>query len=325
MKAIIPVAGAGTRLRPHTHSTPKVLIELAGKPIIGHILSQLEGLPIDEVVMVVGQKGEMIKDYVDAHYKIKTSFIIQEEAKGLGDAIYLTKAAVGKDAALIILGDTIFKADFGSLLDKPTSLIGVKEVEDPRRFGVVELEGRRITRLVEKPEHPKSKLAIVGIYLIKETAGLYQAIETLYHRKLRTKGEYQLTDALQVMLEQGTEMEAFPVEGWFDCGKPETLLETNRQLLEMAGDVAPSYPGSVIIPPVFIDPSVKIEHSIVGPHVSIAAGSQIKQTVVSNTIIGGNVLVERALLQGSLLGDNATVRGKLGRLNVGDDSEVDIY
>jgi glucose-1-phosphate thymidylyltransferase len=325
MKAIIPVAGAGTRLRPHTHSTPKVLIELAGKPIIGHILAQLEGLPIDEVIMVVGQKGEMIKDYVDAHYKIRTSFIVQEEAKGLGDAIHLAKAAVGRDPALIILGDTIFKADFGSLLDRPTSLIGVKEVEDPRRFGVVETEGKRIVRLVEKPEHPESKLAIVGIYLIRETAGLFQAIETLYHRKLRTKGEYQLTDALQVMLEQGTEMETFPVDGWFDCGKPETLLETNRSLLEMGGFKAPDFPGSVVIPPVFIDPTAKVEHSIIGPHVSVAAGSHIKQTMVSNSIIGSKVLVEKAMLQGSLLGDNATVRGKLCRLNVGDDSEVDIY
>lgn len=325
MKAIIPVAGAGTRLRPHTHSTPKVLIELAGKPIIGHILSQLEGLPIDEVIMVVGQKGEMIKDYVDSHYKFRTCFIVQEEAKGLGDAIYLTKAAVGSSPALIILGDTIFKADFGTILDKPTSLIGVKEVEDPRRFGVVESDGRRITRLVEKPEHPKSKLAIVGIYLIKEMAGLYQAIETLYHRKLRTKGEYQLTDALQVMLEQGTEMETFPVDGWYDCGKPETLLETNRTLLEMGGFKPPSYPGSVIIPPVFIDPTTKVENSIIGPHVSIAAGCHIKQTVVSESIIGSKTLVERALLQGSLLGDNATIRGKQARLNVGDDSEVDIY
>jgi glucose-1-phosphate thymidylyltransferase len=325
MKAIIPVAGAGTRLRPHTHSTPKVLIELAGKPIIGHILSQLEGLPIDEVIMVVGQKGEMIKDYVDAHYKFRTSFIVQEEAKGLGDAIYLTRPQVGSSPALIILGDTIFKADFGSLLDKPTSLIGVKEVEDPRRFGVVEMEGKRITRLVEKPEHPKSKLAIVGIYLIREMAGLYRSIESLYNRKLRTKGEYQLTDALQVMLEQGTEMETFPVEGWYDCGKPETLLETNRILLEIGGFKPPSYPGSVIVPPVFIDPSAKVEHSIVGPHVSISAGSHIRQTVVSESIIGGKTLVERALLHGSLLGDNATVRGKLSRLNVGDDSEVDIY
>ncbi len=325
MKAIIPVAGAGTRLRPHTHSTPKVLIELAGKPIIGHILSQLEGLPIDEVVMVVGQKGELIKEYVDAHYKFKTCYLEQTEAKGLGDAIYLTKAVVGSSPALIILGDTIFKTDFGSILNRPTSLIGVKEVEDPRRFGVVEVAGRRITRLVEKPEHPPSKLAIVGIYLIQETAGLYRAIETLYHRKLRTKGEYQLTDALQVMLEQGTEMETFEVEGWYDCGKPETLLETNRILLEMGGFETPAFPGSVIVPPVFIDPSSRIEHSIVGPHVSISAGSHIKQTVVSNSIIGAKTLVERALLHGSLLGDNATVRGKLTRLNVGDDSEVDIY
>lgn len=325
MKAIIPVAGAGTRLRPHTHSTPKVLIELAGKPIIGHILSQLENLPIDEVILVVGQKGEMIKEYVDAHYKIRTSFVVQKEARGLADAIYLTRDIVRDSPALIILGDTIFRTDFGSLLEKPVSLIGVKEVEDPRRFGVVETDGRRIIRLVEKPEHPRSKLAIVGIYLIKEMAGLYRSIELLLQKKMKTKGEYQLTDALQLMLEQGTEMETFMVEGWYDCGKPETLLETNRQLLEMGHFPVKDYPGSVLIPPVFIDSSVQIEHSIVGPNVSIAAGCRVKHTIISDSIIGSHALVERALLHDSLLGDNATVRGKMGRLNVGDDSEVDIY
>jgi len=325
MKAIIPVAGAGTRLRPHTHSTPKVLIELAGKPIIGHILSQLENLPIDEVVLVVGQKGEMIKEYVDANFKIRTSFVVQKETRGLADAVYLTRDIVRDSPALIILGDTIFSADFGSLLDKPVSLIGVKEVEDPRRFGVVETEGRRIVRLVEKPEQPRSKLAIVGIYLIKEMAGLYRSIELLLQKKIKTKGEYQLTDALQLMIEQGTEMETFPVEGWFDCGKPETLLATNRQLLEKSHYPVGDYPGSVLVPPVFIDSSVQIEHSIVGPNVSIAAGCHIKHTIISDSIIGRHTLVERALLHHSLLGENATIRGKTGRLNVGDDSEVDIY
>jgi glucose-1-phosphate thymidylyltransferase len=324
MKVIIPVAGAGTRLRPHTHSTPKVLISLAGKPMIGHILSQLQGLPIDEVVMVIGHLGEKIKEYVEGSYKFKTTFVTQEKAKGLADAIYLTKQAVGDSDALIILGDTVFKTSFKDLLNKQQCQIGVKEVLDPRRFGVVELEGKRITRLVEKPEHPKTNLAIVGIYLIRKMPRLYSAIESLYDKKIKTKGEYQLTDALQLMLERGEHMEAFTVDGWYDCGKPETLLETNRQLLEMNPLHPSPRSGVVINPPVFVDPSAKLEHCIIGPYVSVAANSSVRNSVISNTIIGSNVHIETMMLQNSLVGDNATVRGKQRRLNVGDGSEIDL-
>jgi glucose-1-phosphate thymidylyltransferase len=324
MKAIIPVAGAGTRLRPHTHSTPKVLIPVAGKPIIGHILNQIQGLPIDEVVMVTGYMGEKIREYVEGNFKLKVTFVTQEKAKGLADAIYLTKQTVGNDDAIIILGDTIFKTSFKDIISKPNSQIGVKPVQDPRRFGVVELEGKRITRLVEKPDNPKTNLAIVGIYLIKRMTRLYAAIDQLYQKKIKTKGEYQLTDALQLMLEQGEMMEAFTVDGWYDCGKPETLLETNRQLLEMSSLHPSPRPGVVINPPVYIDPGARLEHCIIGPYVSIASGSNIRNSVISNTIIGSNVQIDTMMLQNSLLGDNSTVRGKQRRLNVGDGSEVDL-
>ena len=324
MKAIIPVAGAGTRLRPHTHSTPKVLIPVAGKPIIGHILNQLQGLPIDEVILVIGHMGDKIREYVEGNFKFKTTFVTQEKAKGLADAIYLTKQTVGNDDAIIILGDTIFKTSFKDIISKPNSQIGVKPVADPRRFGVVEQDGKKITRLVEKPEHPKTNLAIVGIYLIRKMPRLYAAIDQLYQKKIRTKGEYQLTDALQLMLEQGEVMESFTVDGWYDCGKPETLLETNRQLLEMSSLHPTPRQGVVINPPVYIDPGAKLEHCIIGPYVSIAAGSSIKNSIISNTIIGSNVQIETMMLQNSILGDNATVRGKQRRLNVGDGSEIDL-
>jgi glucose-1-phosphate thymidylyltransferase len=325
MKAIIPVAGAGTRLRPHTHTTPKVLIQLAGKPILGHILTQLEGLPIDELVLVVGQMGDKIREYVDGAFKFKTTYIVQEKARGLADAIYLTKQTVGKSNGLIILGDTIFKADFSRILSKKHSQIGVQKVDDPRRFGVVETDGQRITRLVEKPEQPKSNLAIVGIYLIRDMPQLYLAIESLFENRVKTKGEYQLTDALELMVQAKHPMETFEVAGWYDCGKPETLLATNRKLLEMATFPAPAGRRTVFVPPVFIDPSAEVDDSVIGPYVSIAANCQVRNAVISNTIIGSNTLVENILLNGSLLGDNATVKGRLGRLNVGDDSEVDIY
>lgn len=324
MKVIIPVAGAGTRLRPHTHSTPKVLISVAGKPMIGHILDQLVGLPIDQIIMVIGQMGDKIKEYVDGNYKFKVRYIVQEEAKGLADAVYLTRDAVRKDDALIILGDTIFSTDFKKILFKKTSQIGVKGVSDPRRFGVVEHLHGKITKLVEKPEHPKSNLAIVGIYLIKDMSKLYDAIGTVIDKKIKTKGEYQLTDALQLLIERGEIMETFPVEGWYDCGKPETLLDTNRQLLDMYPQKSSKIRGVVINSPVSIDPSVKIEKSVIGPYVSVAAGSHIRNAIISDTIIGKNVFLESIMLQKSIVGDNAIVKGKQRKLNVGDGSEVDL-
>ena len=324
MKVIIPVAGAGTRLRPHTHSTPKVLISVAGKPMIGHILDQLVGLPIDQIVMVVGQMGDQIKEYVDGNYKLKVRYIVQKEAKGLADAVYLTREAVKKDDALIILGDTIFSTDFKKLLSKKASQIGVKEVSDPRRFGVVEHLKGRITKLVEKPEHPKSNLAIVGIYLIKDMPKLYNAIGTLIEKNIKTKGEYQLTDALQLLIDRGQTMETFPVEGWYDCGKPETLLDTNRQLLDLYPQRSAKIKGVVINRPVSIDPTARIEKSVIGPYVSVAAGSLIKNAIISETIIGKNVCLESIMLQKSIIGDNAVVIGKQRKLNVGDGSEVDL-
>ncbi len=324
MKVIIPVAGAGTRLRPHTHTTPKVLISVAGKPMIGHILDQLVGLPIDQIVMVVGLMGDKIKEYVDRNYKFKVRYIVQQETKGLADAVYLTRDAVQKDDALIILGDTIFSTDFKKLLSKKTSQLGVKEVSDPRRFGVVEHLHGKITRLVEKPEHPQSNLAIVGIYLIRDMPKLYSAIGTLIDKNIRTKGEYQLTDALQLLIDRGQTMETFPVEGWYDCGKPETLLDTNRQLLDLYPQKSSKIKGVVINSPVSIDPSARIEKSVIGPYVSVAAGSHIKNAVISDTIIGKNVCLESIMLQKSIVGDNAVVRGKQRKLNVGDGSEVDL-
>ena len=324
MKVIIPVAGAGTRLRPHTHSTPKVLISVAGKPMIGHILDQLIGLPIDQIVMVVGQMGDKIKEYVGGHYKFKVKYIVQEEVKGLADAVYLTREAVKKDDALIILGDTIFSTDFKKLLSKKTSQIGVKEVSDPRRFGVVEHLHGKITKLVEKPEHPLSNLAIVGIYLMKDMPKLYNAIGTLMEKNIKTKGEYQLTDALQLLIDRGQTMETFSVEGWYDCGKPETLLDTNRQLLDLYPQISAKIKGVVINSPVSIDSTARIEKSVIGPYVSVAAGSHIKNAIISDTIIGKNAYLESIMLQKSIIGDNAMVKGKQRKLSVGDGSEVDL-
>ncbi len=324
IKAIIPVAGVGSRLRPHTHTTPKALIHVAGRPILAHILDDLERLGVTDVVLVVGHMSDHIRAYVDTHYAHLTrSYVDQPERLGLGHAVRMTRDLVLGHPVFIVLGDTIFRADFSAVVNGGESAIGVHEVDDPRRFGIVETKDGYASRLVEKPDQPTSNLAIVGVYYLADSALLFDALDTLVEKDIRTKGEYQLTDALQLMIERGHRIRPFKVDGWYDCGKTETLLETNRELLESKGDAPDNVrAGTVIVPPVAIDPTAVIERSIIGPHVSIAARAVVREAVVKNSIVNEDAVVERILLEGSVIGENALVRGTFRHLNVGDSSEV---
>jgi glucose-1-phosphate thymidylyltransferase len=323
--AVIPVAGVGTRLRPHTHTLPKVLLHVAGKPILAHILDDLPALGIDEAVLVVGYMGELIQQYVSAHHRnLVVHYVDQPERLGLGHAVSLARPHSGDRPVLIILGDTIFEADLGGVLAGRDNTIGVKAVEDPRRFGIVELNGDgRVARLVEKPETPTSNLAITGIYFFTHGGPLFAALDDLQRRNLRTKGEFQLTDAMQILVEQGHVIRTFPVAGWYDCGKTETLLETNRVLLDKRARTV-SIPGSVVHTPVSVAAGAVIENCILGPHASVAAGARLRNAVVRDSIVNENAVVEDILIEGSVLGENAVVRGAFKRLNVGDSSEVKI-
>lgn len=331
MKAIIPVAGIGTRLRPHTHTAPKVLLPVAGKPMLAHILDELTTLGFDEVTFIIGYKGEMIRDYVQSRYSFKSNFVEQAEMKGLGHAVSLTKPLhYAEEPVLIVLGDTIFKADLRKVFDFAESALGVKEVEDARRFGIVELDSKlQVTRLMEKPEKPPTNLAIVGIYYITRPKVLYDCLDQLIASDKTTKGEYQLTDALQMMLDRGEHMRTFKVDGWYDCGKPETMLSTNHDLLdkELQGArehtiLAHRYPGCVIRMPVAVCDSATLENCIVGPHVSISANTAVRDAIVRNSIIGESASVESIILEDSIISDNAKVVGNLFKLNVGDSSEI---
>lgn len=322
--AVIPVAGVGTRLRPHTHTVPKALINVAGKAMVAHILDELLALGVRDYVLVVGYMGDRIRTYVNKHYPdLDVKFVEQPERRGLGHAIHLTRDAVGDRNTIIVLGDTLFRVDFKGVLEKQVSQIGVKEVEDPRRFGIVEMDGENVGRFVEKPEHPTSRLAIVGIYYIVDSPALYGALEKLIRTGQATRGEYQLTDALQDMLEGGVPMQTFPVEGWFDCGKRETLLETNRSLLDLNATL-PRLEGSVVIPPVAVDPSAVVRHSVIGPYATIAAGALIEESVIRNSIVNEGAHVSRMLLDESLVGEDALVEGAYRHLNVGDSSELNL-
>lgn len=324
MKAIIPAAGEGTRLRPHTHTLPKVLVSVAGKPILGHILDALLGVGVDEVVLVLGHLGDQIADYVETNYSLKLHAVEQEERLGLGHAVFLTRHCADQRPFLIVYGDTIFDVDLGKVVGRPRSLIGVKEVEDPRRFGVVTVEGTRITGFVEKPDTPVSRLAIVGINYFVNAARLYDCLDRLIKSGRTTKGEFQLTDAFQMMLEEGEEMHTFPVDGWFDCGKPDTLLATNHHLLARTSHFRPRE-RCIFIPPVFVADSAVVVDSIIGPDVSIDEEARVRSAIVRNSIVSRKADVRNVVLGDSIIGVSAVVDGPTTCLNVGDSSEVQFH
>lgn len=323
MRAILPLAGIGTRLRPHTHTLPKSLVPVAGKPILGHILDKLIPLGVDEVVLIVGYLGEMIVDYVAENYDLVVRVVRQEERLGLGHAIYLAREHVKNDEpVLIVLGDTIFEADLVPVLNDKYSAIGVKHVERPQSFGVVSLEGDRIVDLVEKPAKPPSNLAVVGVYYIRETNLLFESLEYIITQGITLKGEYQLTDALRRMIHLGVEMRTFPIEEWFDCGNPESLLATNRHLLAENGKVQAIVENTIIIPPVHIAQSAKVSNSVIGPYVSIADGAEIEFCLIRDSIVNEGAKVRTIALDGSVIGHKAVVQGRFTKLNIGDSSQI---
>lgn len=323
MKVIIPTAGLGTRLRPHTYSKPKPLVSVAGKPVLGHVLDTLSALKIDELIFITGYLGNQIEDYVRATYPFPARFIEQTELKGQAHAVYLARELID-GPTLILYVDTIFEADLahiGSL--KGDGAIYVKEVDDPRRFGVTFMgDDGFITKLVEKPDSDISKLAMIGLYYVKDGQWLMRAIEHMLEHNVQTKGEFYLTDALQIMIDQGAKFNAEPVTVWEDCGKPETVLQTNRYLLDHGRAHEGPTKGSIVIPPVYIADTAQVENSIVGPYVSIAAGAVVKDSIVRDSIINSEALIQQAMLQNSLVGDDAIVQGDFHELNVGDSSEI---
>lgn len=324
MRAVIPVGGAGTRLRPHTYTLPKVLLNVAGKPILAHILDAIKEQGINKATIVTGYMGKMVEEYVKSRYDMQVEFVLQEERKGLGHAIWVANETFDDDPLMIILGDTVFDADLSLAYKSGTNSIGIKEVEDPRRFGIVVTNKENIiTKFVEKPSEPISKKAIVGIYYISETQKFKECLNELLTKKIKTAGEYQLTDALQLMLDKGSKFTTFQVEGWYDCGKPETLLSTNRYLLEKSSSNCNDiHSDSIIIQPSFIAKTAVIARSVIGPYATVADGATVTDSVVRDSIISDGAIVASSLLDKSIIGNNAVVKGRFYTLNVGNSSEI---
>ena len=322
MRAVIPAAGIGKRLRPHTLNVPKVMINLAGKRLIGHVLDAVEGAGADSVSIIVGYKGEQVEEYVNRFYShLRLDFPFQAERKGLGHAV-LEGLEDKEEGVLILLGDTVFDVDFKQFVGNKNNAIAVVKVDDPRRFGVAEIDAEhRIKRLVEKPEIPKSDLALAGMYYIQDQRILKAAIEKLIEDDIKTRGEYQLTDALQLMIEDGEHIEAVEINGWYDCGTKESLLDSHRFLLKHHLSTEHSN-GSIIHPPVFIHETAKVSDSVIGPNVTIDKGAQICGAILTETIVGKGSVINSMILSHSLVGDHALVEGQKRVVNVGDYSEL---
>jgi glucose-1-phosphate thymidylyltransferase len=329
MKAIIPVAGAGTKLRPHTYTQPKALIPLAGKTVLSIIVDQLKDGGITEFIFIVGYLGEKIQDYVHAQYPdLKAHFIFQNDRQGIGHAIKLARNVVNGDEALIVLGDTIAEYNVRSIIESDTSMIGVKKVDDPRTFGVAEIcNDAEISHVVEKPHIPKSNMALVGIYKIKETEMLFECLDANMSAGIKTHGEYSITDALDCMIKKGAEFKAFKVDSWFDCGKPNTLLETNATLLKKFAskkEERPVYENTVIIQPVSIGKGCTIKNSIIGPNATIGDNTNIDSSIIKNSIIGTFSNLFDIVLDDSLIGSDTVIRGETRSLNIGDNTDIDL-
>jgi glucose-1-phosphate thymidylyltransferase len=253
-------------------------------------------------------------------YQLKLRFVVQEEPKGLGHAVAQARDCVQDQPVLVLLGDTIVDMDLTQIVGAE-SVLAVRVVENPRRFGVVETKDGFVSHVVEKPIQPKSNLAIVGVYYFEQGRPLFAALDELIRRDRRTRGEYQLTDALQLMVQNGMRIRPFTVEHWLDCGTPEALLETNRYLLQKHHH-ALERPGVVLIPPVYVEDSAIVEHSVIGPNASIGAQAQIRNSVIRDSIVNQGAEVEQAVLEHSILGCTAKYHGRALHLNLGDSSEM---
>jgi glucose-1-phosphate thymidylyltransferase len=329
MKAIIPVAGAGTKLRPHTYTQPKALIPIAGKTVLAIIIGQLYDAGIREFIFVLGYLGEKIQDYVKTNFPhIQASFVYQNERLGLGHAILLTRDWVGHDELMIVLGDTICEYDVKAVLEAPHSQLGVKRVDDPRNFGVAEVQDDgQITRVVEKPQIPKSNQALVGLYKIRETDLLFECLHQNFTQGHKSRDEFSLTDALECMIQKGARFQSFKVLNWFDCGNKDSLLESNATLLKKFGnsiDPDHHFDQVIIIPPVSIGKNCDIKYSIIGPNVAIGDNTTISYSIIKDSIIGSYADLFDIVLEESLIGSDTEVKGETRSLNIGDNTEIDL-
>ncbi|UCF18310.1 MAG: NTP transferase domain-containing protein [Gemmatimonadota bacterium] len=325
MKVVIPLAGKGTRLRPHTHTVPKPLLEVAGKAVMDYVVDDvLERLDVEQLIFITGHLKEQVEAHVKRRYAVSSVFVEQKVQDGTAGAIKLAEPHVD-GPVLIIFVDTLFDADLSVINERPRAdgFIWAKEVEDYQRFGVIVKDGEGcMQKIVEKPRTPISRLANIGLYFLRDQRLLFEGIDDVLAHEPKM-GEYFLTDALQYMIDRGARIQVCEVEGWYDCGKPETLLATNRHLLETGRALRPeSAADSVIVDPVRIEPGAEVSGSRIGPNVTIGHGARIRGSVLVDSIVGADTVIDDCKLRDSLVGSNASLRGLRGTVWLGDHSEV---
>jgi len=329
MKAVIPLAGKGTRLRPHTHHTPKPLLRVAGKPVLAFILDDLVELGVKEVVFIVGHLRDTMQSWIETEYpQITGHYVLQEVQDGTAGAIALAEPFVDEDV-LIIFADAVLEVDYGlteTLGSEYAAVLWAKEVEDYQRFGVIVTnEDGTMKRIVEKPSEPVSKLANIGLYYIRDHELLFEGVRHTLATDPGPSGEFYLTDAFQYMVDQGAKLVTAPVEGWWDAGKPETLLETNEHLLEIGrGGVDPSatVEGAEIVEPVRLEAGVSVRGGRIGPNVTLEAGTTVEDSHLEHTVVGPEARLVQARLHHSLIGGHADIEGVSGSMQVTDHSRI---
>lgn len=329
MKAVIPLAGKGTRLRPLTHSVPKPLLRVAGKPVLDYVLDALLHAGMEEAVFVVGHLGEQVRSHVAARFPdLRARYAVQEVQDGTAGAVGLAEPWIDEEL-FVVFADAVYEADLRSLPGSEPDAAAVvlaQEVEDYQRYGVIVTNAAGdMTRIVEKPSEPVSKLANIGLYYVRDHALFFEGIRRTLAAPTGPLGEYALTDAFQYMVDAGARIRTAPVEGWHDTGKVETLLETNRRLLERGrGGVAAGadVTDSVVSPLARVEAGSAVIRSRIGDNVAVEADARVTDSDLEDAIVGAGAVVADSRLRGSIVGERARVRGVDGALLVADDSQV---
>ena len=326
MKVVIPLAGKGTRLRPHTHVTPKPLLRVGDKPVMSYILDDLRELDVHEAVFITGHLKERVEEFMAEEYPdFRVHYVQQPVQNGTAGAVELARPYIDEDI-LIIFVDTLFDADLAMVKRLPDDVAGViwvKEVEDYQRFGVVVTDDEgNMRQIIEKPAEPISRLANIGLYYIRDWRLLFEGIDHVLASGPGPSGEYYLTDAFQYMIDRGAKIRTVPVEGWYDAGKPETLLDTNRHVLSTTRPAEKA--GLVIHDPVHVADGVELEDAEIGPNVTVGRGSSVRGSRLRDTIVGANARLTECDLHDSLVGNDVQLSGVKGQVDIGDHSIVQL-
>ncbi len=322
MQVVIPLAGLGKRMRPHTHSKAKPMVRLAGKPMLGHLLDWVVTDRVDEVILIVSPHQQDVEPYARTATSAPIRVVVQDEPRGQADAIARVQPFVD-GPALVVFSDTLADATFDHLADVDSDgLIYVKEIEDPSRMGVIAVRDGRIVDIVEKPREYVGNLATIGMYYFRNSGLLFAAIERVLAAPPKLGGEYFLADAIKLMIETGAHLEPHVVGEWEDTGTIPASLHAHRWLLDRSGGHARARESVTVIPPVFIADDAEVSESVIGPYVTVESGCRVERSVLTDCILAEEVTIREQVVARSLLGRRASLIGSPQSVNLGDDATV---